>query len=131
MPEPDQAERLLRNLYALERTSLPLSVAERAIRSRYVPGGGEHQTQRVLGGGDGVALGGVGDQDAALGSRFDVYVVHPDAGPADRLQVVGGLYYLGGDLGGAPDYESVVFPDLLGKLFRREAEQHVDFELLL
>ena len=52
----------------------------------------------MLGGGCRVARGRVGYQDAALGSRLYVYVVHPDAGPPDGLEVLRPLYDLGGDL---------------------------------
>jgi hypothetical protein len=76
----------------------------------------------VLGGGYRVALGRVGYQDAALGSRLYVYVVHPDAGPPDGLEVLRPLYDLGGDLRRAADNEAVVFAYPLQKLPGAEVE---------
>src|SRR5215213_3501257 len=106
--EPDQADRLLRDLDTLERAPLPLSVPQGRVRGRDAPGHREHEPQGVLSRGDRVALRGVGDDDAAFGSGLDVYVVHADAGASDGLEVPGPLYYLGGNLGGAANDEAVV-----------------------
>ena len=78
-----------------------------------------------------VALGGVGDDDAALGGGIYVYVVHADAGAAYGLEVVGPVHYLGGNPGGAAHDQAVVVPDGLQQLFGAEAEAHVHLEILL
>jgi hypothetical protein len=70
----------------------------------------------VLGGGHRVALGGVGDQDAVLGRRLHVYVIHPYASAPDRLEVLRPLYNLGCDLRRAADDEAVVIPNPLEEL---------------
>ena len=93
--EPDEPERLLRDLDALERAPLPLPVPQGRVRGRDAPRGREHEPQGVLGRGDRVALGGVGDDDAALGGGLYVYVVHADAGASYGLEVLGPLYHLG------------------------------------
>src|SRR3712207_9078582 len=81
------------------------------------------------GGCDGVDLGGVGYQDAALGSRLYVYVVHPDAGPAYGLEVLGPLDDLGRNLRRAADNEAVVLPYPLQQLLWREVQQYIYLEL--
>ena len=131
VPEAHEPERLLRDLHALEVAALPRALAQRGVRRRNVSGAGQHKPERVLGGGDGVGLRGVGDEDAALGGGLDVYVVHPDARAADGLHVVGALYYVRRHLCGAADYEAVVLADLLQKLLFGEVEQHVHLEVLL
>ena len=78
-----------------------------------------------------VLLGGVGDDDAVLGSRLYVYVVDTDAGASDSLELPGSLYNIGGDLRGAADNEAVVIPDLLEQFFGAEIEEDVHLEVLL
>jgi hypothetical protein len=85
----------------------------------------------MLGRGDRVALRGVGDDDAVLGSGLYMYVVNADAGASDSLEVHGPLYYIGGDFRGAADDETVVIPDLLEQFFRAEVEEDVHLEILL
>ncbi len=72
-----------------ERSQAPC-VSE-CVRRRDVARQRQHQADRVLRGGDGVALGGVDDDDAALGRRLDVDVVDADAGAADDQQLGRGL----------------------------------------
>src|SRR3712207_3319115 len=89
---------------------------------------GEHQGQGVLGGRDRVALGSVGDKDAALGRCLYIYVVHPDAGPSDGLEVLCPLYDLRRDLRRAADYKSVVLPDPLEEPLLIQAKEDVHLE---
>jgi hypothetical protein len=108
VPEPYEPEGFLGDLDAFEGAPIPLSTPQRAVRSRDAPRRGEHQSEGVLGGGNRVARGGVGDQDSVLGRRLYVYVVHPDAGSPDGLEVLRPLYYLRRNAGRAADYEAVV-----------------------
>ena len=85
----------------------------------------------MLGCGDRVALRGVGDDDAMLGSGLYVYVVNADAGASDSLEYPGPLYYIGGDFRGAADDEAVVIPDLPEQFFRAEVEEDVHLEIFL
>src|SRR5918998_1650147 len=85
----------------------------------------------MLGGGYRVALRGVGDDNAALGGRLYVNVVHADAGAAYGLEVVGLLQDLSRYLGGAADYEAVVRTYLLQKLVRAQVQEDVHLEVLL
>ncbi len=84
--EADHAERLAVELGALELRPLPLAGGQRGVRLRHIAAERQHQRQGVLGGGDGVRFGRVGDDHAALGRGRDVYVVDPGAGAADHLQ---------------------------------------------
>ena len=129
--EPDQAERLARNLHALEGAPLPLPVPQGRVRRGDASRGGEHEPQGVLRRGHRVALRGVGDDDAALGGGLYIYVVHPDARAAYGLQVICPLHYLGTHPGGAADYETVVLSDRLQQLLRSESESDVDLEVSL
>ena len=54
-PQPDQPERLARQLGAHKLRPLPLAVLHQAVGQRDVARQREHQRQGVLGGGDGVA----------------------------------------------------------------------------
>ena len=85
----------------------------------------------MLGGGHGVALRGVGDDDAALGGRLNVYVVHAYPRAAYGLEVIGPVNDLRGDLGGAADDEAVVLAYLLQQLVRAQVEEYVYFEFSL
>ena len=55
--------------------------------------------------GDRVAARRVHHHDATLGGGGDIHIVHPHAGPADDLELLGGLQHLRGHLGlGADDH---------------------------
>ena len=85
--EADHAEGLAVELGALELGAVPAAGDQRGVRLRDVAEEGEGQRQRVLGGGDRVRLGRVGDDDPAPGRGRDVDVVDAGAGAADHLQV--------------------------------------------
>ena len=84
--EADHAERLAVELGALELGAVPAPVDQRAVGLGDVAAEREGQRQRVLGGGDRVRLGRVGDDDPAAGRGRDVDVVDAGAGAADHLQ---------------------------------------------
>jgi hypothetical protein len=84
---------------------------------RNAPRGGEHESEGMLGSRHRITLGGVGDDDAALGCGLDVYIVHADAGASYGLEVAGPFYYLGGHLGGAAYDQAVVVRDRIEQLF--------------
>src|SRR5829696_1633975 len=127
----DQPDRLLRHLDTFERAPLPLPTPQGRVRGRDTPRHSEHEPQGMLGRGDRVALRGVGDDDAVLGSGLYIYVVNADAGASDSLEVNGPPYYIGGDFRSAADDETVVIPDLLEQFFRAEVEEDVHLEILL
>ena len=87
--EADHAERLAVELVAAVARARPLAADERAVRLGDVAAQRERQRQRVLGGGDRVRLGRVGDDDPALGRGVHVDVVDAGAGAADHLQAAG------------------------------------------
>ena len=72
-----------------------------ALALAVLPGDGEQQRDRLLGGGDDVGGGRVDDHDAAGGGGRHVDVVQADAGPGDHLEPGRGGDRLGVDLGGA------------------------------
>jgi hypothetical protein len=98
---------------------------------RHVAREREQQRERVLGGGDDVGLGRVGDDDPALGGGGDVDVVHPDAGAADRLEVPRVGQDLRGELGGRADEDAVELADAPGQLAVGPVRLDLDVEVLL
>ena len=109
--EADHPEGLAVELGALELGPLPGAAGERAVRLGDVAAEGEHQGQGVLGGGDRVRFGRVGDDHAAAGGSRDVDVVDAGSGPADHLEPLAALDQLGGHLGRRADQDRVVGGD--------------------
>ena len=128
--EADHAERLAVELGALEVGPLPGAADERAVGLGHVAAERQHQRQRVLGGGDRVRFGGVGDDDAAAGRGGDVDVVDAGAGAADHLEPLGALDQLGGHLGRRADQDRVVAGDRVAQLLVGHLEPEVDVEVL-
>ncbi len=73
-------------------------------------GEGEHHGDRVLGGGDRVAVRRVHHHDAARGGGAHVDVVDADAGAADHLEVGRRLQQFARHLGGGADRQPVIGP---------------------
>ena len=128
--EADHAERLAVELGALELRPLPGAAGQRGVRLRHVAAEGEHQRQRVLGGGDRVRFGRVGDDDAAPGRGGDVDVVDAGAGAADHLEALGALDQVGGQLRRRADQDRVVVADRLAQLLVGHLQAEVDVEVL-
>jgi hypothetical protein len=118
----DDAERLAGDLDAHEFRFLPLAGLGRGVGGGQLAGDGEHQRNRVLGGGDRVAEGRVHDDDAAARGGRDVDIVDADAGTADHLEIVGRRDQLFGRLGGRADGEAVILADDFEQLFLVLAE---------
>jgi hypothetical protein len=128
--EADDADRLAVELGALVLGPVPAAVDERAVRLRDVAEEGQHQGDGVLGGGDRVRFGRVGDDDAAPGGGRNVDVVDPGAGAADHLQVRRPFDQLRRHLRRRADQDRVVAADLLGQLLVGHLEAEVDLEVL-
>ena len=105
--EPDDADGLLVELDAGVLRPLPLAVLQRGVRGRHVPGGGEHQRHRELGGRDDVGGRRVDHHHAGLGRGLDVDVVETDPGARDHLEPRRGGERLGVDLGRGADQDRV------------------------
>ncbi len=86
----DDAERLAAELDPHEARLFPFAGLGRAVGGGDLAGQRKHHRDRVLGGGDRVAVGRVHDDDAALGRRRDIDIVDADPGAADHLEGVGG-----------------------------------------
>ncbi len=127
--EADHAERLAVELGALVLGPVPAAGDQRVVRLGDVAKEGEGEGERVLGGGDRVRLGGVGDDDPAPGRGRDVDVVDAGAGTADHLQVGRQLDQLGGHLRRRADQDRVVAADLLAQLLLGHLEPEVDVEV--
>ena len=112
------AQGLLADFNAHERAAAPLAGFQRCVRPGNVPGHGQHQRQRVLGGGHGVACGCVHHGDAGAGGRVQVDVVNTDASAGDDLQVSSCLNYLAVDLGFAADHQGLIASDGLKQFGR-------------
>ena len=78
-PNPSTPERLVGKLDPAPLRALPAPLDERGVRLRDVAGERDEEPDRVLGGGDDVRLGRVGDDDPAPRRRVDVDVVDADA----------------------------------------------------
>ncbi len=85
----------------------------------------------MLGRRDDIALRRVGDDNAALGGRFQVDVVDPDPRPPDYLEVVGLGDQVGVDLRGTADYQRIVFTYLCFQLGAIPIDPEIDVEILL
>ena len=91
----------------------------------------DEQGEGVLGGGDGVAAGGVYDDDAALGGGVEVDVVDARAGAGDDLQAARVREGVGRDLRLAAHDEALVAGERLAELVRGQARAYVDVSALL
>ena len=109
--EADDADGLLVELDAGVARSLPLAVLQRGVRRRHVPGSGQHQRDRELGGADDVGGGRVDHHHARLGRGAHVDVVEADTGPRDHLEPGGGRERLGVDLRGRAHQDRVDVDD--------------------
>ena len=128
--EADHAERLAVELGALEPRPLPGPADQRRLRLGDVAAERQHQRQGVLGGGDRVRFGRVGDDDPAPGRGGDVDVVDPGAGAADDLEIVGAADQVLVQLRRRADQDRVVGADRLAQLLVGHLEPEVDVEAL-
>ncbi|CAL1389720.1 unnamed protein product [Linum trigynum] len=91
-----------------------------------VPRHGGEKRDPVLRGGDGVGGGSIHHQSAELAGGLEIYVVNPDAGPADDLQpLLRRLENLLRDLGPAPHDQRDAGRDLPAQILRGEAVRTV------
>ncbi len=116
--QTDHAQIFIADFDAHKGAAPPFAPLQRLVGLGNVAGQGQHQGQRVLGGGHGVADGRVDHGDTGAGSRVQVDVIHADAGPADYLEPAPRLNNLSGDLGFAANHQGIVFPDSLQQFFR-------------
>ena len=124
--ESDYAERLPVDLRPEEAVAFPLATPEVGVGLRKLPGDGEEERHRVLGGGDRVAARRVHANDAAPRGGLHVDVVKPDPGAADHLESRSGVDHLGRDPRRAPDHETRVRADSPRELLGRKGRHHVD-----
>ena len=109
-PQAADAQGLVAHLDAHEGAAPPLARLQRVMSAGDVAGQSQHQGDGMLGGGHGVAGGGVDHGDAGAGGGFQVDVVHTDAGAGDDLQLLASLDYVAVDLGLAADHQGLVAP---------------------
>ena len=83
----------------------------RGIGFGYLASERHHERERMLGSGDGVAIGRVHDHDAAACGGGDIDIVDADTGAADDLELGSGFDELGRDLGRRADGEPVIGGD--------------------
>ena len=127
--EADHPERLAVELGALELGPVPAPGDQRFVRLGDVAEQRQGQRHRVLGGGDRVRLGRVGDDDAAARRRRDIDVVDAGAGAADHLEVGREVDQLRRHLGRRADQDRVVVAELGAELLVGHVEPEVDVEL--
>ena len=65
----------------------------------------------MFGGGDGVARGRINYHNTAAGGRFDINVVHANAGPADDNQFFAGFDNCRGDRSLTTHYHAFIVTD--------------------
>ena len=116
----DDAENLAAELDPHEPRLFPFAGLGRAVGHRDLARQREHHRDRVLCGGDRIAVRGIHDDDAALGGGGDVDIVDADPGAADDLELRRGGEQLGRDLGGRTHRESLIAGDALLQLGRAE-----------
>ena len=90
-----------------------------------VAGGGTHESEGVLGGGNGVSGGRVHHNHAVGIGGITIDVVDADAGAANSLEPGGGGEDLGGDLGLGANDESIVFADDFQQFVGREPDLEI------
>ena len=105
--EADHAEALALEFEAGEAALRPLAGLHAGVGGRHVAGQREQQGQRLLGGGQRVAVRRIHHRDAAVGGGFDVDGVDTGAGTTDHAQVRGMDEGLGRHLGGRTDDQHV------------------------
>ena len=111
----DDAECFSGELRAHETFAVPFSGAEGGIGERNLAREGHHEGEGVFGGGDGVGVGGVHDQDAGFGGGFDIDIVHADTGAGDGLKLAGIGEFVFFDLDAGADDHAVVLPQDFGE----------------
>ncbi len=126
LPEPEDAERLLAQLDARELRALPQTGVQGALGGGEVARERQHHRDRVFGGGDGVAGGGVEDEHAVSRRGVDIDVVDADTSASDHPQSRRRGEYLCSDLGLTPDHKRVVVADALAERARLESGHHVN-----
>ena len=128
--EADDAEGLLVHLDADELRPLPLAALDRGVRLRDVAREREHHGAGVLGGGEGVALGGVRDDDAPPRGGCGIDVVDAGTGPPDEPELRPCLDHPCRDLGSGTDEQGVVFTDDPDQRVLGEVGLYVDVDLV-
>ena len=118
---PEDAEGPVVELHPLKLLLLPLSGLHRGRGLRDVPREGDDQRDRVLRRRDVVAFGRVDDDDAVLGRRVDVDVVHTDPGATDDPEVLRGGEHVARHLRARADGQAVDVGDQLEQRVRRDA----------
>ena len=116
--KPKDAERLAADFDAEEAGASPLAGMHGSIGGRNVASHRHQQGNGVLGGGDGIALGGVDDDDATFGGSIEVDIVDADTGAADDLEIRCSLDDLAGDAAGTADNDGLVGADRSPQLIR-------------
>ena len=129
--EAEDGERLLVQLHAGVLPALPDALVHGRVRLRNLARAGKHEADGVLGGGHDVGRGRVAHDDAVLGGRFDVHVVHAHAGAPDDAQAIGGFDDLGRDLRGRAHDERIVAGNGLDQLLGRHLQLDVDLAPLV
>ena len=125
LPEADDPERFARKLRADELRFLPLALGHRSGRAGNAAQQREEEGERVLHRRDDVGGRRVDDENAALGRRRHVHVVHAHAGAPDDRELRRGLHQLAIHFRRAADEQGLRVLDLREKLLpRRAGEVH-------
>ena len=95
----DHAERFVVELDAFETFSVPFSGANARFGRRNFSRDAEQKRKRVLGRRDGISAGRIQDDDAAARGRFNIDIVHADAGATDHAQFAPGVQDIRGHFG--------------------------------
>ena len=83
---------------------------------------GEHQRKRMLGNADGVPARRIHHEDAVMGGRVHVHVVHAHAGAAHDAKLGGLLEQRGRHFRGTANHQAVGIDDLGGNIGGRRSE---------
>ena len=124
----DQAQGLEAELGAHEAVLLPLAGLGRGVGVGHLAGDREHQGDRMLGRGDGVAERRVHHHNAMRRRRLQVDIVDADAGAADDLELLCRFEYFGGDLSRRTDGEPVILANDLEQFLLGKPGLHIGFD---
>ena len=79
--------------------------------------------------GNGVSFRSIHHHDATSGGRFNIDVIHPDPGPANHFQFVGGGNNLAGYFGGTADCQAIILADDRCQFLRGHTNLDIHFKL--
>ena len=111
--------------------AVPLAAAQGTVGLRDMAGEGQQHRDSQFGSRKRVAFGAVDDEDAPIGRRLDIDIVHADSGPPDDLQVGGSGNDVCRHFRFGAHGQGVILTDDRCQFFFRQTDFHIDLCHLL